>query len=77
MFGVTTPAVDQIRQFLENNYPVECFIFHQTGAGGKAMERLVEEGGLDAVCDVTTTELCDHQCGGVMDTGPHRLEAVL
>ena len=41
------------------------------------MERLVEESGLDAVCDVTTTELCDHQCGGVMDSGPHSLEASL
>ncbi|KAK3716474.1 hypothetical protein LTR37_006370 [Vermiconidia calcicola] len=77
MFGVTTPAVDKIRQYLEDNYPVECFVFHQTGAGGKAMERLVDEGGLDAVCDLTTTELCDHTCGGVMDSGPHRLEASL
>lgn len=41
------------------------------------MERLVSEGALDAVCDVTTTELCDHICGGVMDAGPHRLEAAL
>lgn len=39
--------------------------------------RLVREGGLDAVCDITTTELCDHQCGGVMDSGPNRLEAAL
>ena len=77
MFGVTTPCVDKVRQRLEENYPVECFVFHQTGAGGKAMERLVEEGGLDAVCDITTTELCDHHCGGVMDSGPHRLEAPL
>lgn len=80
MFGVTTPAVDKIREYIEdprNSYPIECFIFHQTGAGGKAMERLIREGGLDAVCDVTTTELCDHHCGGVMDSGPHRLEAAL
>lgn len=77
MFGVTTPAVDRIRMYLERKYAIECFVFHQTGAGGKAMERLVDEGGLDAVLDVTTTELCDHQCGGVMDSGPHRLEAAL
>lgn len=77
MFGVTTPACDKIRHYLETNYPIECFVFHQTGAGGKAMERLIDEGGLDAVCDLTTTELCDHQCGGVMDSGPHRLEAAL
>ena len=77
MFGVTTPCVDKVRQYLEDNHPVECFVFHQTGTGGKAMERLVKEGGLDAVCDITTTELCDHQCGGVMDSGPNRLEAAL
>ena len=77
MFGVTTPAADKIREYLESNYPIECYVFHQTGTGGKAMERLVSEGGLDAVCDITTTELCDHQCGGVMDSGPHRLEASL
>ena len=77
MFGVTTPAVDKIREYLESSYPVECYVFHQTGTGGKALERLVDEGGLDAVCDITTTELCDHQCGGVMDSGPHRLEAAL
>ena len=77
MFGVTTPAVDTVRKYLEENYPIECFVFHQTGAGGRAMERLVNEGGLDAVCDLTTTELCDHECGGVMDSGPHRLEGAL
>lgn len=77
MFGVTTPAVNTARKYLESNYPIECFVFHQTGAGGRAMERLVDEGGLDAVCDLTTTELCDHECGGVMDSGPHRLEAAL
>ncbi|KAK4548663.1 hypothetical protein LTR36_009574 [Oleoguttula mirabilis] len=77
MFGVTTPCVDKIRQYLEEKYPIECFVFHCTGAGGRAMERLVTEGVLDAVLDVTTTEICDQLCGGVMDAGPHRLEAPL
>ena len=77
MFGVTTPAVDRIRLYLERNHAISTYIFHQTGTGGRAMERLVTEGGLDAVLDLTTTELCDHQCGGVMDSGPERLEASL
>ncbi|KAK5125354.1 hypothetical protein LTR85_000463 [Meristemomyces frigidus] len=77
MFGVTTPCVDKIRQYLEEYYPIECFVFHCTGAGGRAMERLVKEGVLEAALDVTTTEICDQLCGGVMDAGPYRLEAPL
>lgn len=77
MFGVTTPCVDKVRQYLESNHEVECFVFHCTGHGGKAMERLVEQGDLDAVLDITTTEICDHLAGGVMSAGEHRLEAAL
>jgi uncharacterized protein (UPF0261 family) len=75
MFGVTTPAVDSIRTHLESNYDIETYVFHATGHGGKAMERLVKEGGLDAILDLTTTEICDHITGGVMSAGEHRLEA--
>ncbi|KXT17165.1 hypothetical protein AC579_315 [Pseudocercospora musae] len=77
MFGVTTPCVDKVRQYLESNYELECFVFHCTGHGGKAMERLVEQGDLDAVLDITTTEICDYLAGGVMSAGEHRLEAAL
>ncbi|KAH7392310.1 hypothetical protein DE146DRAFT_136250 [Phaeosphaeria sp. MPI-PUGE-AT-0046c] len=75
MFGVTTPAVDTIREHLESNYDIEVYVFHATGHGGKAMERLVREGGLDAVLDLTTTEICDHITGGIMSAGPLRLQA--
>ena len=75
MFGVTTSAVDMIRSYLEREHDVEVYVFHATGHGGKAMERLVREGGLDAVLDLTTTEICDHLTGGVMSAGPNRLEA--
>lgn len=77
MFGVTTPCVDIARQYLEDTYPVEVFVFHATGHGGRAMERLVEEERLDAVLDITTTEICDFLMGGVMSAGPTRLEAAL
>lgn len=75
MFGVTTPAVDVARKYLESKYDIETYIFHATGHGGKAMERLVREGELDAVLDITTTEICDHITGGVMSAGSRRLEA--
>ncbi|KAK7187591.1 hypothetical protein PSPO01_06325 [Paraphaeosphaeria sporulosa] len=75
MFGVTTPGVDAIRKHLESEHNVEIYVFHATGHGGKAMERLVREGGLDAVLDLTTTEVCDLLTGGVMSAGNERLEA--
>jgi uncharacterized protein (UPF0261 family) len=77
MFGVTTPGADAIRKHLEANYPIETYIFHATGHGGKAMERLVAEGRLDAVLDLTTTEVCDHITGGVMSAGGSRLDAAV
>lgn len=55
MFGVTTPCVDACRQYLEAQHGFEIYVFHATGHGGKAMERLVEAGELDAVLDITTT----------------------
>ncbi|KAF3042609.1 hypothetical protein E8E11_007964 [Didymella keratinophila] len=75
MFGVTTPAVDAIRKHLESKYDVEVFVFHATGHGGKAMERLIREGRIDGALDLTTTEICDHLIGGVMSAGSKRLEA--
>jgi len=77
MFGVTTPCVDHIRKYITKKYDVEIYVFHATGHGGKAMERLVSEGRLNAVLDITTTEIGDHLVGGNMSAGPTRLEAAL
>ncbi|KAL7931509.1 hypothetical protein V8C35DRAFT_323658 [Trichoderma chlorosporum] len=77
MFGVTTPGVDAIRSHLESNYPVETYVFHAVGTGGRAMERLIREGQLDAVIDLTTTEICDHLVGGVLSAGEGRLDAAV
>lgn len=77
MFGVTTPCVDAVRKHLEENYSVEVYVFHATGHGGKAMERLVAEGQLDAILDLTTTEICDLVAGGDMSCDETRLEATL
>lgn len=78
MFGVTTPCVDAVRQRIsEKLSESEIYIFHATGHGGLAMERLVNEGKLDAVLDITTTEICDFLFGGNMSAGPKRLEAAL
>ncbi|SJN37758.1 Tm-1-like ATP-binding domain-containing protein [Luteococcus japonicus] len=74
MFGLTTPAADEARKRLtELGY--EVLVFHATGAGGRAMEKLIESGLLAGVCDLTTTELADDLVGGVLSAGPDRLEA--
>jgi uncharacterized protein (UPF0261 family) len=39
-----------------------------------AMEQLIGEGHIQAVLDITTTELPDELCGGKGSAGPHRLE---
>ena len=74
MFGVTTPCVDQVRKLL-HNAGYEVVIFHATGSGGRAMEALIADGFVNAVADITTTELCDEAVGGVLSAGPERLEA--
>jgi len=74
MFGVTTPCVTAARHILEAT-GYEVLVFHATGAGGQAMEQLIEDGAFQAVLDITTTELADELVGGVMSAGPHRLEA--
>lgn len=74
MFGVTTPAVNHARKYLEN-HGYEVLIFHATGSGGRAMEKLVAEDYFKGVLDLTTTEWCDQLFGGVLNAGPNRLEA--
>ena len=74
MFGVTTPCVTAARRILEER-GYEVLVFHATGTGGQAMEQLIEDGAVQAVLDLTTTELADELVGGVMSAGPDRLKA--
>ncbi|KZP12728.1 UPF0261-domain-containing protein [Athelia psychrophila] len=74
MFGVTTPCVQRAAELLEE-LGYATVVFHATGAGGKAMERLIAERKFVAVLDLTTTELADEFVGGVLTAGPSRLEA--
>ncbi len=73
MFGVTTDCVTVARERLEE-LGYEVLIFHQTGTGGQSMEELVSAGFIEAVLDVTTTELCDALVGGVLPAWAERLE---
>ncbi len=71
MFGNTTAAVDQARARMEGQ-GYEVLVFHATGTGGRTMEDLVRDGYFQGVLDLTTTELADEVCGGVMSAGPDR-----
>lgn len=74
MFGVTTPCAKTARAYLEDR-GYETIVFHATGTGGRAMENLIEEGVIDGVLDITTTEWADELVGGVLNAGPERLDA--
>ena len=74
MFGVTTPCAQEARAYLEER-GYETIVFHATGTGGRAMENLTEQGVIDGVLDLTTTEWADEFVGGVLNAGPDRLEA--
>jgi uncharacterized protein (UPF0261 family) len=74
MFGNTTECVNACVEALSlQGY--EVLVFHATGTGGKIMESLVDEGLVEAVLDITTTEWADEICGGVFSAGPDRLSA--
>ncbi|QDU99118.1 Tm-1-like ATP-binding domain-containing protein [Lignipirellula cremea] len=74
MFGNTTDCVNHAKTILEQA-GYEVLVFHSTGAGGRAMESLIESGMVAGVLDITTTEWADELVGGVLSAGPHRLEA--
>ena len=75
MFGVTTPAVQQITAKMESDY--DCVVFHATGTGGRSMEKLVDSNMLVGAMDITTTEVCDMLVGGVMAADEDRFGAFI
>ena len=73
MFGLTTPCVQGVTRILQRDY--ECLVFHATGTGGRSLEKLADDGRLVALVDLTTTEIADLLCGGVLSAGDDRLGA--
>ncbi len=74
MFGQTTPCVTRCRDTLTAE-GYEVLVFHGSGTGGRTMERMVEQGYVAGVLDITTTEWADELCGGAFSAGPDRLTA--
>lgn len=76
MFGVTTPCVTMVREMLESE-GFDCLVFHATGAGGRAMEKLVQSRLIQGVLDISTTEVADEVVGGMFPAGRHRFERLV
>jgi uncharacterized protein (UPF0261 family) len=74
MFGNTTDCVNEAKRLVEAA-GFEVLVFHSTGAGGRAMEALIESGMVAGVLDITTTEWADELVGGILGAGPERLDA--
>ncbi len=74
MFGVTTPLVLSLVDALEDRY--DPLVFHATGTGGRSMEKLVDSGMIDAVLDMTTTEVADLVGHGIFSAGDTRMDVI-
>ncbi len=74
MNGNTTPALTRAMSRLEGS-GFACVFFHANGTGGRALEDFVAGGQAVGVLDYTTTELSANLVGGLMDSGPTRMEA--
>lgn len=74
MFGLTTPLVTQLVTGLRDRF--DPLVFHATGTGGKSMEKLVGNGMIVGVLDMTTTEVADMIVGGAFPAGPERLDVI-
>ncbi len=74
MFGNTTACVTEAQRILEEK-GYEVLVFAATGAGGKAMETIIESGMVSGVLDLTTTEWADELVGGTLTAGPTRMDA--
>jgi len=75
MFGVTTPCVQMVSRALADEF--DCLVFHATGTGVRAMEKLLDSGKLAGVVDLTTTDVCDMMMGGVFAADDDRFGAAI
>lgn len=74
MNGNTTPALMLAHELL-GSAGYELVTFHANGVGGRALEDFTRDGAFAAVLDYTTTELGGTEIGGLMYSGPQRMEA--
>ncbi|MDD3776969.1 MAG: Tm-1-like ATP-binding domain-containing protein [Actinomycetota bacterium] len=73
MMGATTPCVTFAGQMLKRQ-DMELVAFAASSSGGRAMENMIEEGWVQGVLDITTTEIINIVAGGVFPASRHRFE---
>jgi uncharacterized protein (UPF0261 family) len=69
--GTTETCARQVRSHLEG-LGREVIVFHTVGAGGGAMEEVIDREAVEAVIDLSLHEIADHLFGGDYDAGPSR-----
>jgi uncharacterized protein (UPF0261 family) len=73
-FGVTSDLVERLAGHLAREG--KCLaVFSANGSGGRAFERFVSERRVLGAFDITTSELADELCGGVLSAGNSRMTA--
>lgn len=74
--GTSETCAVKIRVILEKE-GYEVVVFHSVGAGGQAMEEMIEAGEVDALVDLSLHEIADNRFGGDYDAGPERGKSAL
>ncbi len=74
MLGLTTPCVLRAKERLAE-WGYEMVAFHANGTGGRCMERLIDEGVISGVLDLSPQEVTGHVCRGLFDAGAKRMQA--
>lgn len=72
MFGITTPCGERVCARL-SEAGFDPLVFHGTGTGGAALEKLVRSGAVRGVIDMTLTEVVQYFLRGLSGTVPDRM----
>jgi uncharacterized protein (UPF0261 family) len=73
MFGVTSRCATRARAQLEKR-GIEVLVFAATGTGDQAMEDMAQDGLINGILDITTSQMGQGLVRGTHPGGPRRLE---